>query len=152
MGCCPPRLWQIAGGVLVPIHFKKQGNVMKKLAMGIAVLAASALGACATDGQKLDAASMLTKDEVIALVSNSNYRAGDNTGFISADGKLSASNIRASSDGTWTVNAAGEYCNSWNNPQWTGSCGAFYRKAGASGVYLRPTNQGVVEYTITKKK
>lgn len=126
---------------------------MNKIAMGVAVLAVSALGACATDGAKLDPASMLTRDEVIALVSNSNYTAGNNGGFISADGKLTATSSMSSSDGTWTVNAQGEYCNQWSNPRWSGACAPFYRKAGSQSMYLRQTpTGGNVEYTFSKAK
>lgn len=97
------------------------------------------------------AGEKLTKDEVVALVSDSTYQTSTgNQGVINADGTVSASSPRSSSEGTWKVTDDGEYCNSWSNSRWNGSCAAFERTEDAN-VFVRATPEGSARYTFKKK-
>lgn len=123
---------------------------MKTLGLAVALLAMSAgLSACQTDNTPR---LKLTKAEAVDLISNSTYYTSTgNSGFYSADGKISASNTRSSSDGTWSVTDAGDVCVSWNNPSWSGGCGPIYR-VGTTDKYERTIPSGTSQNTYEKKK
>ncbi|CAK0778674.1 exported hypothetical protein [Azospirillaceae bacterium] len=99
------------------------------------------------------AGEKLSKQEVTSLISGTNYKTSTgNNGTIDADGSLSAqSSSGGRSNGTWSVEDNGDYCNNWDNPRWSGSCAPFYKIDEKPNVYLRDTPSGQAEYTFTKK-
>ncbi|MBC7906529.1 MAG: hypothetical protein H7Y60_07255 [Rhodospirillaceae bacterium] len=123
---------------------------MKKLLIGTVVCAISMFGA-ATAGEKL------TKEEVLALISDSNYSAKNpvrgtvTNGAVSADGSLSAtSSDGTSQSGTWKVMDNGEYCTDWNG-SWKSGCAPF-EKTEDPNVFTRGLGNSTPANFSFKKK
>lgn len=107
---------------------------MKKIAMGVAVLAVSALGACALDGVKLNASDKLTKSELLSLVSASSAYYTESSSVngpvnakITPDLKIDARDNLNGSTGSLAVDDAGRLCFKFDSGTWTSGCYGIYK-------------------------
>lgn len=95
-------------------------------------------------------ASVLSKTEVLQLVSGKTYKSDRGSGpigtiSVSADGKLFGETSQASSMGEWEVKEDGTLCFHWDNTNWARGCGVVKRTE-KPNVYKR--SAGGTAYTM----